>query len=78
MGNISPSGEVILSMVDEIVSPSGEVLDLSDITYIKLSEKIEIKSLRPDFNLVSGARFICLVPPKKTPSLLGGEFILLF
>jgi hypothetical protein len=78
MGNISPSGEVILSMVDEIVSPSGEVLDLSDITYIKLTEKIEIMSLRPDFSLVSGARFICLVPPKKTPSLLDGEFILLF
>lgn len=39
LGNLCPYGEVICSLDDEILSPSGEELDLSDGTFIKLLDK---------------------------------------
>ena len=74
MGNLCPLGKVILSLVNEIVSPSSEVFDLLDGTSIKPSDKTEIKSLRLGFNCASWAGFICWVTPEETPNLSDEEF----
>lgn len=74
MGNFSPSCKVLLSRVNETVSPSSEVLDLLDETSINPPDKTGIKSLSLGFTCAFWAGFICWVTLEETPNLSDEEF----